>query len=205
MSKFIFNIKKHIFRFIGDIKWSGLFKPFWFTINASGYQLKGEDYRNISKKIKPGDIVVRRFEGYVDKWLIPGFFNHAGIYVGGQKQQVVHAVSDGVIKEDILNFMRTDHMVILRPPKNMAKAVVKVAKMAVGRQYDWDFNFQDNRRFSCTELVEHCFPNGFIDGKVRFFRYTVTADDIVKNKKLSVVWVSEGEGKKWKNILRKKL
>ena len=63
----IYNLQKYVFSFIGDIKWSGIAHPFWFTINAKGYQIKGEHYRKLSKKLKPGDIVIRRFEGYIDK------------------------------------------------------------------------------------------------------------------------------------------
>jgi len=67
----LYNLQKHVFSFIGDIKWGGITHPFWFTINATGYKLKGEHYRKLSKKLKPGDVVIRRFEGYIDKWFIP--------------------------------------------------------------------------------------------------------------------------------------
>lgn len=67
----LYSLQKHLFGFIGDIKWSGIMHPFWFTINATGYKLKGEHYRKLSLRLKPGDIVIRRFEGYIDKWFIP--------------------------------------------------------------------------------------------------------------------------------------
>lgn len=66
----LYKLQTHIFRFIGDIKWAGWKRPFWFTINATGYGLKGEHYRKLAKRLQPGDIVIRRFEGYVDKWFI---------------------------------------------------------------------------------------------------------------------------------------
>ncbi len=67
----LYNLQKHVFGFIGDIKWAGWKRPFWFTINATGYKLKGEHYRKLIKRLKPGDILIRRFEGYIDKWFIP--------------------------------------------------------------------------------------------------------------------------------------
>ncbi len=187
--KYVYKIQKAVFRFIGDIKWSGWKKPFWFTINANGYQLKGEHYRFLSKVIKPGDILIRRFEGYVDKWLIPGFWNHGGIYIGGEKEQVVHATSDGVIIEDILNFMRTDHMIVLRAPSEMVEDAIKRADGIVGLEYDFSFDFVGRKRFSCTEVIDFCYPN-MVTPKKRFWKITIVADDIVSCSELSVVWDS---------------
>ena len=195
----LYSIQKHVFRFIGDIKWAGIKRPFWFTINATGYQLKGEHYRRVMEIIQPGDILIRRFEGYVDKWLIPGFWNHAGVYIGddeGKPAQVIHAVSEGVIQEDLLNFMRTDHMLILRAPSGKkgrkAKAAIEKAKKVVGAPYDFGFDFADTHRFSCTELVAYCHP-GLVTGKKRFGKYTIIADDFKNCDKLTTIWDSTQE------------
>lgn len=196
MTKLRYKIQKALFRFIGDIKWHGLLHPFWFTINAKTFQLKGKHYRELEKLIQPGDIVIRRFEGYVDKWLIPGWFNHVGIYVGeiGDKNhKVIHAISDGVVVDDLIDFMRTDHMIVLRAPKGNQEEAIKLAKAAVGSEYDFAFNFTDTVRFSCTELVSHCYP-GRIAGKRRFGRITVVADDIVETSILETVWDSRKGG-----------
>ncbi len=197
--KLLYNIQKYVFRFIGDIKWAGIKHPFWFTINATGYNLKGEHYRKVSKIIQPGDIVIRRFEGYIDKWFIPGFWNHAGIYIGddGDKpEQVIHAVSEGVIQEDLLNFMRTDHMLILRhPPGEKGSKInkaIKSAKSIVGKPYDFGFDFKDTNRFSCTELVAHCYPN-VVKGKKKLGKLVIVADDFNNSDKLTTVWDSTKE------------
>jgi len=187
----LYNIQKYVFRFIGDIKWSGIQRPFWFTINAVGYKLKGEHYREIVNLIQPGDILIRRFEGYIDKWFIPGFWNHAGLYIGNDEEkieQVVHAVSDGVIQEDLLNFMRTDHMLILRAPEKTQEAIEK-AKSIVGSPYDFGFDFSDTNRFSCTELVSYCYP-GLVVGSKRLGKQVIVADDFYKCIRLKKIWDS---------------
>lgn len=195
----LYTLQTHIFRFIGDIKWAGIKRPFWFTINATGYGLKGEHYRKLMKRLQPGDIFIRRFEGYIDKWFIPGYWNHAGLYIGddGEKpEQVVHAVSEGVIQEDILNFMRTDHMLVMRlasDKKGRAAAkAVELAKSIVGAPYDFGFDFKDTNRFSCTELVAYCYP-GVVEGKKRFGKKTIIADDFYKCDKLKTIWNSTQE------------
>ncbi len=191
----IYKLQKALFQFIGDIKWSGIKHPFWFTINGTGYLLKGEHYRKISHFIKPGDILIRRFEGYIDKWFIPGYWNHAGIYVGdidGKPEQVVHAVSEGVMQEDVLNFMRTDHMCILRPKteeNGTSQEAIEKAVKVVGSPYDFGFDFKDSNRFSCTELVAYCYP-GIVKGKKRFGKFTIVADDFRNDEKLEIIWDS---------------
>lgn len=200
-----FKLKKWIFSFIGDIKWAGIKHPFWFTINATTFRLKGKHYRDLEPLIQPGDIVIRRFEGYVDKWFIPGWWNHAGIYLGkidGKNHNVVHAISDGVVIDDLIDFMRTDHMIVLRAPEKYCEKAIRCAEDAIGKDYDFAFNFDDSMKFSCTELIDYCYNpthssirgRYLIKGKMRFGRYTVVADDIVNTPTLKVVWDSRKDG-----------
>ncbi len=195
MTKFRYKIQKWIFTFIGNIRWSGFLHPFWFTLNSVSFRLKGQHYRKIESLIRPGDILLRRFEGYLDKFLIPGFLNHGGIYVGKMNNldhQVIHAISDGVVVEDLIDFARTDHMVVLRAPARIREKAIERAKETVGSDYDFAFEFANTLRFSCTELISYCYKSNrrIIEGKYRFNRYTVVADDIVACPWLDVVWDS---------------
>lgn len=195
-NKIVYRFQKKIFTFLGDIKVFGWTHPMWFGINAHGYKLKGAIYRKLRDLLQPGDIILRRFDGYLSSYMIPGFWNHAGLYVGnvGEKpEQVVHAVSEGVLQEDFLNFIRTDHLIILRPnPGKKGKvrqgAIDKALKV-VGSPYDFGFDFDNSDRFSCTELIDYCYP-GLVEGKKRFGRRTIVADDFAKCKKIKTVWNS---------------
>lgn len=102
---------------------------------------------------------------------------------------MVHAISDGVVVDDLIDFMRTDHMIVLRTEDWRQRDAIKRAKNAVGSDYDFAFNFNETLRFSCTELISHCFPE-VIKGKKRFGRHTVVADDIVNTKSLTTIWDS---------------
>ena len=197
---FLYNLQKYVFTFLGDIKVFGWTHPLWFEINARGYQLKGTLYREIRDLIQPGDIILRRYEGYLSSYMIPGFWSHAGLYIGDDgenPEQVVHAISEGVIQEDILNFMRTDHMLVLRLTpqegnETAASEAVSKAKAIVGKPYDFGFDFKDANRFSCTELVAHCYP-GVVHGKKRFGKQTIVADDFHACSILTKVWDSRFE------------
>jgi len=194
----IFAFKRKLFTFLGDIKVSGWMRPMWFTINAHGYKLRGAAYRGLRDLLQPGDIVLCRYDGYLSSYMIPGFWIHAGLYIGDDgenKEQVVHSVSEGVIQEDILNFMRTDHMVVLRlisDNRMAAENAIKKAKLIVGCPYDFGFDFKNTDRFSCTELVAYCYP-GIVTSKKKFGREIIIADDIFNSDKLNIVWNSQNE------------
>lgn len=192
MNKFWYKIKKFIFKQIGDLRWHGWTRPFFLTFNAKTYDLNGKHYRQIASVIRPGDIILTRDEGWIDTYLIPGFWTHAGVYVGnynGEKRQVIHAISEGVIAEDLIDVMRTDACVILRAnPYYASKCLDEVVKL-VGEEYDFNFDFLSSLRFSCTELVAHNYRE-IISGKKRFGRYTIIADDIYNSGFLRVIYDS---------------
>jgi len=191
----LYRLQKKFFTFLGDIKVFGWKHPLWFEINAHGYKLKGEHYRKLQKLLQPGDILVRRFEGYLSSYMLPGWWNHAGIYIGGKKEEVIHAISEGVQQEDVLNFMRTDHMIVLRvreSTKETQSKCIKRAKEIVGKPYDFAFDFTNASRFSCTELAIYCHQLE-IAPKRRwnsFFKKVIVADDFISCPTLKVVWDS---------------
>lgn len=195
----LYRLERKLFTFLGDIKVFGWTHPMWFGINAHGYKLKGTVYRKLRELLMPGDIVLRRFDGYLSSYMIPGFWNHAGIYIGedeNKPEQVIHAVSEGVIQEDILNFMRTDHLLVLRcineRKTKRVKNAIELAKSIVGKPYDFGFDFKDTNRFSCTELVSYCYPHLEV-GKKRFGKETIVADDFFNCSELKTIWNSQTE------------
>jgi len=118
----------------GDIKvyrW-----PMFLVYAPRGYAVRGIDYREAMAVAQPGDLLLRGYVDYLDGYFIPGFFSHAGTYVGELTaadlaeaegidaealfepgpQMVVHAKAEGVLCEDLLDFCRTDRMAILRLP-----------------------------------------------------------------------------------------
>jgi hypothetical protein len=182
---------------IGDTQYFGWKHPLWFSIAPPGYKLKGEHYRLVKPLLKAGDILLQRYEAWIDKWFIPGFWNHAAIYVGNTEEQVIHAVSDGVLIEDIINFMRTDHMIILRlDDEPRAQMAIERAQSIIGAEYDFSFNFKDNTQFSCTEVVDYCYPGLFVQAR-RLGRYMLAPDDIATSAALRTIWDSRTFRMQW--------
>lgn len=137
--------KDFVARFLtvfGDIK---IFKgPFFIVYDPSSYLVKGEDMREVTKIVEPGDILLRGYTNYLDGRFIPGYFSHVGFYLGSidkerlasewsdestpldqlkglkfGEQMVIHSMAEGVFMEDLLNFCRCDYMAILRFPAEL--------------------------------------------------------------------------------------
>lgn len=182
MSK-IEKLRNGALKIFGDIK---VFKyPMFLLYDPGSYLITGEEMRQVINTIQPGDIVIRGYKNYLDGYFIPGFFSHAGLYVGSitnedkqflnpnadislfkeGEQMVIHSMAEGVFMQDILNFCRCDYMVILR--RNMAiestslafDEVKKTAIEQLGKPYDFGFDFSDFHALSCTEFVYYCYEN----------------------------------------------
>ncbi len=170
---------------LGNIK---VYKfPMFILYDPGSYLVNGDDIRKVIKLIQPGDILVRGYINYLDGYIIPGFFSHAGLYLGEVKesnsqglnedqlkdfkagdQMIVHAMAKGVFMDDIINFCRCDYMAILRRNPEIEtksdkqftfKNVFEKAIGYLGEAYDFAFDFTDFHQLSCTELVYACYIN----------------------------------------------
>ncbi|MEM6804013.1 MAG: YiiX/YebB-like N1pC/P60 family cysteine hydrolase [Bacteroidota bacterium] len=186
-TSFLGKIRNGFLKFFGDLK---VFPyPLFLLYDPGGYKVKGDDIRRLIKEIEPGDIMVRGYKNYLDGYFIPGFFSHAGLYLGEVKdvnlhlsekgkalyregeQMVIHSMADGVFMEDVINFCRCDFLLLLRrneriePGLDLEKEnppVFTNALASLGDGYDFKFDFSDFHNMSCTEFVYYCC-RGFIE------------------------------------------
>ena len=172
-------LRNKFLKFFGDIK---IFKyPFFLLYDPGSYLVKGDDVRKVINCVQPGDILIRGYKNYLDGYFIPGFFSHAGLYLGKTlvrndmaenirhlykegEQTVIHSMAEGVFMEDIINFCRCDYLIILRRNKTVEpgvdipasnQQVVEQALKSLGVNYDFEFDFRDSKEMSCTEFVYH--------------------------------------------------
>lgn len=120
------------------------------------YSIRGNQIRQICNLAKPGDIILRGYKHYLDGFLIPGKYSHAGIYIG--EHTVIHAVAEGVKEIDIVDFLLADRVCVLRPNSEQDNAVQYV-KEHIGSNYDFKFNSSDSSEFYCFELAAKAYSN----------------------------------------------
>lgn len=178
---FLGNIRNGFLKFFGDLKVFPF--PMFLLYDPGSYLVKGDDIRNVITKIEAGDIMLRGYKNYLDGYFIPGFFSHAGLYLGEVKdvnlhmsakgkefyregpQMVIHSMAEGIFMEDVINFCRCDYLMILRRNKRTEPnlnieadngPVFTRALGSLGKGYDFKFDFSDFHHMSCTEFVYYC-------------------------------------------------
>jgi len=186
--KIKYNLAKLVIKFFGNVQ----FFPYPFFCLLFGdthYKVKGDEEREVLKKLQKGDILLTRFDRYVTSWFIPGYYTHVVLYIGDQ--QVIHAITKGVVHEDILSVLRCDHVCVLRP-KNVSSEEIDVAvnyaKGLEGRQYDFIFDSVDDENLYCSELVRNSYIGLFdslgING-------AIAPDEYAQNEHLEIIHESK--------------
>ncbi|MFA6887280.1 MAG: YiiX/YebB-like N1pC/P60 family cysteine hydrolase [Fermentimonas sp.] len=115
-----------------------------------------------------------------------GYWSHVAVYVGDG--DVIHMLGDGIVKEDILIFMRCDDICILRPiNSNSVPRAIDLAfeQLIIGVEYDYDFDTDTPKRFYCTEFVDYVY-NYPVKNNIK--NKYIIPDDFLKSNYFSIVW-----------------
>ena len=195
------KLKELFLKIFGDIK---VFRfPLWIVYDPDMFGMTGSKIRQVLNTIKKGDILLRGYRHYADGYFIPGKFSHSGLYIGDD--EVIHAVSEGVSKADILDFLMCDICCIVRPKNQSIVAdVIAKAESYIGTAYDFDFSKGDKSLY-CHELVAVSFAphimverfiptilGGLIRGKHKVF----LAQSFLDSPDFEVVYDSTSEFQK---------
>lgn len=153
MKKLFYTLKSKFLTFFGDIKYYKY--PLFLIYCPVTYKSKGKQYREARDILKAGDIIIRGYDDYVDGLFIPGTYSHSSIYIGTESEEIIHAVAEGVQKIDLIDYLRTDRFLILRP-KSGQKEAIKIASDLIGIQYDFNFELSKDRLY-CHEFTATCY------------------------------------------------
>lgn len=179
------GIKSKFLKWFGNVRfYKG---PFFIILTGeTTYKIKGHHTREIVEVLKPGDILLRRYDTYLSSVLIPGYWSHVAIYVGDDK--VVHAVGEGVVSEDILAFTRCDDIVVLRSMDEvLATNAVEKAHKELERkaQYDFEFDLEEADKFYCSELISFCYD--YPECLMSDYKYLLP-DKFLECKQFTIIW-----------------
>ena len=114
------------------------------------HRVTGADYYNVRELLKPGDIILRGHDNYLSKFLVPGEYSHSGIYKGNDV--VIHStVENGVHESNLVDFMRCDRFMALRPSL-CQNLIIENAQKYIGKKYDNELEDNDDEYY-CHEFV----------------------------------------------------
>ena len=162
----------------------------WLVYRPHHYAITGQDTRTILNSVQRGDILLRRYDGYVNTLFTPGFWGHAALCVSAN--DVIHAVGVGVMREDLITFCRTDSVAVLRLKDATPEMIDKAVACAEAHEKErtaYDFQFSDkNRSVYCTELVNVCYSGVFNnDFQITAGNCILAPDGIRRSDRVSVV------------------
>ena len=144
----------------------------------------------------PGDIIVSRTKWRPTNPLIPGYWSHAGMYVGNDT--VVHALAPHVVETPLQDFMSmVDAMAVVRPWRTgryiMSQAAAHMRSF-VGTPYDFMFE-PTTKALYCSEAVAQAYwavtDDWTFIARKRMGLVTVLPQDFYDARKhFTVVWDS---------------
>jgi len=178
-----YRIKKKFLSFFADIKLYP-FPGFIILFGDTNYQLKGPKMRRILNELQPGDVLVRTYKHYLGSMFTPGYWSHAAIFEG--PNDVIHMLGKGIVREDILTFMRCDDVGVLRyyngDIETIQNAIEKArVQLEKGVKYDYDFNTSNSETFYCTELINYCYNLNYPDDLI------IMPDSLANDPELQII------------------
>ena len=155
-------------------------------------------------QLQPGDIILERRNWYLSNAFLPGFWPHCALYVGtpkeleaigidyseldaeareahqqpenGHPRVILEAMSEGVVFTSAEHSMHADYVAVLRPRLTTAQKaeVIRNAFRYHGRPYDFGFDFTDESKLVCSELLYYSFGD-----KLKFDLESVLGKSVV--------------------------
>jgi uncharacterized protein YycO len=135
-------------------------------LRTSQPHVKACHIRSALRLVRPGAVVCRKFNCYLDQYVIPGKpYTHSGICESDD--YVIHSIAEGVERIDLIDFIKdSDGFAILYPVKpdgySHAKAI-DYARKQIGKPYDFYFHAESGDRvaaFFCHELTARSLEAG---------------------------------------------
>jgi len=137
-------------------------------------------------QLRPGDVLLIRAEQKLTSAILPGFWAHAALYVGGREELdrlelsrepgvvshldiisreehgngcVIEGISPAVQISSLEFCLCADHVAVFRPrlDTEQVRHAIREAFRYVGVPYDFEFDFNLSTRVVCTGLIYRCF------------------------------------------------
>ena len=160
---------------------------------------------DLADKLKPLDLLLEKTPFRLTDKTIPGFWGHVGLWIGDQqdleelgiwnhplvkpyqqnirdeKRRIVEALLAGVQINSLEHFLNIDALAVLRPVslnrQERQKAVLR-AFAQLGKEYDYNFDVETDKRIVCSEIAYVVFNNYDWDTENIWGRATISPDNV---------------------------
>jgi hypothetical protein len=123
--------------------------------------VKAKEIRDALDILKPGDIICRGYNYYLDSYFIPGEYSHSGLVTN--ENYMTHSIAEGVCGIDTIDFIKDcDAFIVIRPQIDDADIIPILARAHEHENLksEYDFTFKDPNKFYCHEFTADCLNYG---------------------------------------------
>ena len=166
--------------------------------------LPESERRRIEGGLRPLDVLLEKTPFRLTDKSIPGHYGHVAVWVGTEAELkelgvwedplvrphharlragagVVEALRPGVEINTLGHFLNIDDLLVIRSAplsKDEVRAGVLRAFAQVGKEYDFNFNVESDRRIVCSELAFVVFPGVSWPTSAVLGRQSITPDQV---------------------------
>lgn len=156
--------------------------------------LTPEMLQSLRALLRPGDILLVRAEKKLTSAILPGFWAHSALFIGGERELILLGLADhshcakhlGTVQEHSAGLgsvieavaprvrinaleksLHADHVAVLRPTLSASdlREAIADAFSHLGKPYDYEFDFNVTTRLVCTEIIYRIYHKR---GAIRF-------------------------------------
>ncbi len=158
----------------------------------------------LQELLRPGDVLVTRYDVAASNLFLPGYWPHTALYVGDasgpamrgleleprivarwrEPLRVLEAQKDGVLLRPLERTLAVDAVAVIRPqlaPQDVGRGLRRALRHE-GKMYNFDFDFFRGDRLVCTEVIYRGF-DGLGELSIalqqRAGRPTLSAEDLL--------------------------
>ena len=167
-------------------------------------KLSAPEKQSIVSTMKPLDILLEKTPFRLTDRFIPGHWGHVAIWVGNENQlkelgvwdhkyvvphheairagkRIIEALRPGVQINTLAHFLNIDDLLVLRhpnlTPEEQKDYLIRAFKQ-VGKEYDFNFDVETDRKIVCSELAYVVFHNIEWPTQKTMGRYTISPDHV---------------------------
>lgn len=130
-------------------------------LNKLDPRIEAKYFFYIRDNVEPGDILFTRTPLKLYNLIIPGYWTHCSIYLGGDKFQIIDANANGVTIRTLPDLWTYISEVAIASPKcsyERKQEAVDFCLGNIGKEYD--YLFRSNRKaFYCSELIYNSYKD----------------------------------------------